>query len=89
MGVYGFSRGKCCCANRERPIGQDVYKRQGSVYALALKVYIFDVPAVNLDYAATKRLADIMEKLKSAGYTIFVVEHRFYYLREMCIRDRI
>ena len=46
----------------------------GSVYALAPKVYIFDEPSANLDYAATKRLAEIMEKLKSAGYTIFVVE---------------
>lgn len=27
-----------------------------------------------------------MEKLKSAGYTIFVVEHRFYYLRDLIDR---
>lgn len=58
----------------------------GSVYALAPKVYIFDEPSANLDYAATKRLAEIMEKLKSAGYTIFVVEHRFYYLRDLIDR---
>lgn len=47
----------------------------GSVYALVPKVYIFDEPSANLDYAATKRLAEIMGKLKHAGYTIFVVEH--------------
>ncbi len=58
----------------------------GSVYALSPKVYIFDEPSANLDYAATKRLAEIMEKLKSAGYTIFVVEHRFYYLRDLIDR---
>lgn len=58
----------------------------GSVYALGPKVYIFDEPSANLDYAATKRLAEIMEKLKSAGYTIFVVEHRFYYLRDLIDR---
>lgn len=58
----------------------------GSVYALAPKVYIFDEPSANLDYSATKRLAEIMEKLKSAGYTIFVVEHRFYYLRDLIDR---
>ena len=58
----------------------------GSVYALAPKVYIFDEPSANLDYAATKRLAEIMKKLKSAGYTIFVVEHRFYYLRDLIDR---
>lgn len=55
----------------------------GSVYALASKVYIFDEPSANLDYAATKRLAEIMKKLKAQGYTIFVVEHRFYYLRDL------
>ena len=58
----------------------------GSVYALVPKVYIFDEPSANLDYAATKRLAEIMGKLKHAGYTIFVVEHRFYYLRDLIDR---
>lgn len=59
----------------------------GSVYALAPKVYIFDEPSANLDYEATKRLAQIMKKLKQQGFTVFVVEHRFYYLRELF--DRI
>ena len=58
----------------------------GSVYALSPKVYIFDEPSANLDYAATKRLAEIMGKLKRNGYTIFVVEHRFYYLRDLIDR---
>ena len=58
----------------------------GSVYALSPKVYIFDEPSANLDYAATKRLAEIMGKLKKDGYTIFVVEHRFYYLRDLINR---
>ena len=58
----------------------------GSVYALAPKVYIFDEPSANLDYAATKRLAEIMGTLKHAGYTILVVEHRFYYLRDLIDR---
>lgn len=48
--------------------------------------YIFDEPSANLDYAATKRLAEIMGKLKRDGYTIFVVEHRFYYLRDLIDR---
>ena len=55
----------------------------GSVYALAPKVYIFDEPSANLDHEATKRLAGIMKKLKSAGYTIIVADHRFYYLRDL------
>lgn len=58
----------------------------GSVYALSPRVYIFDEPSANLDYAAAKRLAGVMAKLKQAGYTIFVVEHRFYYLRDLIDR---
>jgi energy-coupling factor transport system ATP-binding protein len=58
----------------------------GSVYALAPKVYIFDEPSANLDYDATRRLADILKKLKSAGYTIFIAEHRFYYLQDLIDR---
>ena len=58
----------------------------GSVYALLPKVYIFDEPSANLDYDATKRLADIMKCLKQDGYTVLVVEHRFYYLRELIDR---
>lgn len=58
----------------------------GSVYALLPKVYIFDEPSANLDYEATRRLAEIMERLKQNGYTIIVVEHRFYYLRELLDR---
>ena len=59
----------------------------GSVYALSPEVYIFDEPSANLDYEATKRLAQIMKKLKEHGFTILVVDHRFYYLRELF--DRI
>lgn len=58
----------------------------GSVYALLPKVYIFDEPSANLDNDATKRLAEIMKRLKQEGYTVLVVEHRFYYLRELIDR---
>ncbi len=55
----------------------------GSVYALNPKVYIFDEPSANLDHEATKRLAEIMKKLKDDGYTIVVADHRFFYLRDL------
>ncbi len=58
----------------------------GSVYALQPKVYIFDEPSANLDYEATKRLAETMKRLKQDGYTILVVEHRFYYVRDLIDR---
>ena len=56
------------------------------MYALSPKVYIFDEPSANLDYAAAQRLAKTMKGLKEAGCTILVVEHRFYYLRELLDR---
>lgn len=55
----------------------------GSVYALTPDVYIFDEPSANLDYDATKRLTKIMQMLKETGRTVIVVEHRFYYLRDL------
>lgn len=58
----------------------------GSVYALSPKVYIFDEPSANLDYDATRRLSEIMKKMKQSGCTILVAEHRFYYLRDFIDR---
>lgn len=58
----------------------------GSVYALNPNVYIFDEPSANLDYDATKRLTQIMKILKDAGCTVIIVEHRFYYLRDLIDR---
>ncbi|MGL6197905.1 MAG: ABC transporter ATP-binding protein [Lachnospiraceae bacterium] len=55
----------------------------GSVYAMTPQLYIFDEPSANLDYDAAKRLAGTMKRLKEAGITVLVVEHRFYYLREL------
>lgn len=55
----------------------------GSVYALGPQVIIFDEPSANLDSVATRRLAQTMAKLKRAGVTLIVVEHRFYYLRDL------
>ena len=58
----------------------------GSVYALGPRVYIFDEPSANLDAQATRRLAQVMAKLKAEGNTVIVVEHRFYYLRDLIDR---
>ena len=54
----------------------------GSVYALSPKVYIFDEPSANLDYAATKRLAEIMGKLKRDGYEQEFTREQFCSLPE-------
>ena len=58
----------------------------GSVYALSPKVYIFDEPSANLDYAATKRLAEIMGKLKRDEIHHLCGGASLYYLRDLIDR---
>ena len=63
----------------------------GSVYALAPKVYIFDEPSANLDYAATKRLAEIMEKfsmsLQGNSFALCPKKHEFLMVCEPHTRN--
>lgn len=40
-------------------------------------------PPINLDFKATKKLADLLCDLKNKGFTIVIAEHRFYYLKEL------
>lgn len=58
-----------------------------SAKAIDPPVYVMDEPSANLDMDATRTLAEIIRELKRQGKTIFVAEHRLYYLRE--IADRI
>ena len=51
-----------------------------SVYALNPKIYICDEPTSNLDETGVKQLAQILEKLKKAGCTLVIAEHRLSYL---------
>ena len=44
------------------------------------KILIFDEPSANLDYGNAMRLGKLIERLKAGGYTIFVADHRFFYL---------
>jgi energy-coupling factor transport system ATP-binding protein len=50
-------------------------------------VYVMDEPSANLDMEATMNLAGLIRELKRQGKTIFIAEHRLYYLRD--IADRI
>ncbi|MGD8399938.1 MAG: hypothetical protein PVH64_03225, partial [Bacillota bacterium] len=50
-------------------------------------IYLLDEPSSNLDIGAIGRLTGILGRLKQAGYTIVVMEHRLYYLRGLA--DRI
>ncbi|MDY4523062.1 MAG: ABC transporter ATP-binding protein [Atopobium sp.] len=43
-------------------------------------VIVMDEPSASLDYASTLQLAQMLVKLKQAGKTIIVAEHRLFYL---------
>lgn len=48
---------------------------------------MFDEPSSNLDFVSINELAKIMEKLKTAGKTVILIEHRIHYVSSMA--DRI
>lgn len=56
--------------------------------ALMLKtdILLLDEPSANLDYPSIVLLSKIFEKLKENGYTILVIEHRLFYLENLCDR---
>ncbi len=57
-----------------------------SAYAMKTKVLILDEPSANLDMKATCDLFKVLEKLKKAGTTIILIEHRLYYARTLLDR---
>ena len=58
-----------------------------SVLMLDTEVVLMDEPPSNLDYRSVKLLTQMLAQLKSNGYTILIIEHRFHYLAEL--RDRL
>ncbi len=53
-----------------------------SVCAMEPKVIVLDEPSANLDSDATVRLGALLYRLKEAGHTIVLSEHRFHYVRD-------
>ncbi|MDR0400235.1 MAG: energy-coupling factor ABC transporter ATP-binding protein [Treponema sp.] len=51
-----------------------------SVYALGPEILVLDEPSSNLDAGACRELAGLLARLKRAGKTIIIAEHRLYYL---------
>lgn len=58
----------------------------GSIYGVDPEVYVFDEPSSNLDFGSINELAKIMKKLKAAGKTIILIEHRIHYAIPMADR---
>ena len=53
-----------------------------SVCAMEPKVIVMDEPSANLDSGAMVRLGALLYRLKEAGHTILLSEHRFHYVRD-------
>lgn len=58
----------------------------GSVYAADPAVYVMDEPSSNLDRGAMRRLHDAIARMKAAGKTVVVSEHRLHYLMDVADR---
>ena len=58
-----------------------------SVYALHPDIFVLDEPSSNLDPEAIDELCRLLKLIKSQGKTIFISEHRLYFLRD--IVDRV
>lgn len=59
-----------------------------SAYAARSKVLVLDEPSANLDQSATAAILQIMLKMKAAGTTVLIAEHRIAWLKEaLVIKD--
>ena len=57
-----------------------------SILALHPKVIILDEPSANLDPEATQALGETLATLAENGATVFVVDHRLYWMRGIATR---
>lgn len=58
----------------------------GAVISLSPKILILDEPTANLDPESTLELGLILKKLAATGITIFIVDHRLYWLKGIAER---
>lgn len=56
-------------------------------YATNASIIVLDEPSANLDHATTQVIGEIMKKMKAAGKTIIIAEHKISYLKD--IVDRV
>ena len=53
-----------------------------SICAMEPKVIVMDEPSANLDSDSMMRLGTLLYRLKEAGHTVILSEHRFHYVRD-------
>lgn len=54
-----------------------------SIIVQDIKTIILDEPTANLDVESTYELAKKLKELKANGYSIFIVDHRLYWLKDI------
>ena len=57
-----------------------------SCYTADPRVFVLDEPSSNLDKRAIQRLHRMLVKIKAAGKTVIIAEHRLYYLMDVADR---
>ncbi len=57
-----------------------------SCYIMQPQIFLLDEPSANLDLKAVEELTEILKDLKAKGYTIVIMEHRLYYLKDLIDR---
>lgn len=57
-----------------------------SCYTADPRVFVLDEPSSNLDKRAIQRLHRMLIKIKAAGKTVVIAEHRLYYLMDVADR---
>lgn len=55
-------------------------------YTAGVHIFVLDEPSANLDETGTRQLADVLRRLKEAGNTIIISEHKIYYLKNLIDR---
>ncbi|WP_306590500.1 heme utilization cystosolic carrier protein HutX [Geothrix sp. 21YS21S-4] len=66
--------------------GQKQRVALAGLLSLEPAVLLLDEPSANLDPEATRDLAGLLADLKAAGLTLFIVDHRLYWLRDLVDR---
>lgn len=57
-----------------------------SAWAMGPEVFVLDEPSSNLDGAGINQLRDILKRLKAAGKTVLIAEHRLWYAADLADR---
>ena len=84
---FCWASSTCATATSARSGGQRQMVAIASVCAMGPDVFVLDEPTASLDVGAMLQLAEAVARLKAAGKTVLVAEHRLWWLAG--IADRV